>query len=261
MDGEGRRTPLVAGNWKMNCTPAEARALAEELLPAVSSVPGVDVVLCPPFIDLPAVRDVLAGSRVGLGAQNAYDVDRGAYTGEVSAAMLAGLASYVILGHSERRDYFHETDELVNRKLHAALRHGLLPIVCVGERLEEFEAGATEDVIRRQMRASLAGLDEVGVGRLIVAYEPVWAIGTGKAATPEIAQANAAMIRRDLAGMYGDARARAVRILYGGSVTASNCPGLSCLPDVDGALVGGASLKAAEFAAIVRAWAQRMAEP
>jgi triosephosphate isomerase len=248
------RTPIVAGNWKMNKTPAEASDLARALLPDLSAVPGVDLVLCPPFPSLAAVAEAVRGSRVRVGAQNMHWETAGAYTGEVSAAMLAGLCAYVLIGHSERRQYFGETDETVNKKVRAALAAGLMPIICVGEVLAENEAGRTAEVVRRETRAAYAGLAADEALKTIMAYEPVWAIGTGRAATP--AGANAVIglhLRGALADMYSAVVADLVRIQYGGSVTAANAAELMAQPDIDGALVGGASLKPAEFVAIAKA--------
>lgn len=244
------RRPIIAGNWKMNAAPIEARALALAMLPQLSDFAGVESVLCPPFLSLTTVREVLADAPVKLGAQDAFDVDQGAFTGAVSAAMLAGIADYVILGHSERRHIFGEDDALIARKVHSALRHGLTPIVCVGEQLEDRDANRTEAVVRGQLQGSLAGLSADQFARLVVAYEPVWAIGTGRAATAEQAQEVAALIRAELTPLFG-AAAEATRIQYGGSVSPANCPAIFAQPDIDGALVGGASLKPADFVAIV----------
>jgi triosephosphate isomerase len=247
------RKPIVAGNWKMNKTAAEAKALVEGLKAALGEVDQVDVVLCPPFTALHAVAQAIAGTRMDLGAQNMHQEKSGAFTGEVAADMLREAGChYVILGHSERRQYFHETDELVNRKAKAALAAGLHPIVCVGERLEEREAGQTEDVVSRQVKGSLAGLGANDLLRTVIAYEPVWAIGTGKTATPAQAQEVHALIRRRLKEMAGDAVAQSVRIQYGGSVKASNARELFHQPDIDGGLIGGASLEAGSFAEIVK---------
>ena len=248
------RKPVVAANWKMNKTASEAVDLARELVAAIQPFVAVERVLCPPFIALAVVAPVLAGTGLGLGAQNMHWEKSGAYTGEVSPLMLAGLCQYVIVGHSERRQYFAETDETVNKKVKAALAHGLTPIVCVGEILAENEAGQTAAVVTRQTRAAYAGLAAGDALKTILAYEPVWAIGTGKAATP--AGANAVIglhIRGALADLYSSAVADALRVQYGGSVTAANAADLMAQPDIDGALVGGASLKPAEFAAIVKA--------
>ncbi len=238
----------------MNCTPAEARALAEAVETRLPDVATVDVVLCPPFLAVPTVAETVRGTALQVGAQNAYWLDQGAFTGEVSMAMLEGIASYVISGHSERRHWFGEDDETVRKKSHAALLHGLVPIVCVGEHLHEFEAGATHDVLHEQIRGSLAGIDShPEADRLVIAYEPVWAIGTGKAATPEMAQATIAFIRAEIGQMFGPEMARSVRIQYGGSVTSGNAEPMFAQPDIDGALVSGASLKPDDFASIVRA--------
>ncbi len=248
------RTPIIAGNWKMNKTPAEAAELARALLAEIGSVTTVERVLCPPFVSLAAVAPVLAGTGVGLGAQNMHWEKSGAFTGEVSAPMLVGLAEYVIIGHSERRQYFGETDESVNRKVTSALAHGLTPIICVGENLAENEGGRTGEVVTRHVRGAYAGLTAEDALKTVIAYEPVWAIGTGKAATPEGANAVIAQyIRALVKELYTPHVAEAIRIQYGGSVTAANAQALMAQPDIDGALVGGASLKAAEFAAIVKA--------
>jgi triosephosphate isomerase len=248
------RTKIIAGNWKMNKTPAEAVELTQAVLAEIQSMSRVERVLCPPFVALAAVAPLLTGTGVGLGAQNMHWEKSGAFTGEISAPMLAGLCQYVIVGHSERRQYFGETDEGVNKKVKAALAHGLTPIVCVGENLTENEAGRTRAVVHRHVRGAYAGLTADNALMTVIAYEPVWAIGTGKAATPE--QANAVMgdfIRALLAELYGSDVADALRIQYGGSVTAANAASLMAQPEIDGALVGGASLKPAEFGAIVRA--------
>ena len=251
------RKPVVAANWKMNKTASEAVDLARELVAAIQPFVAVERVLCPPFTALAVVAPVLAGTGIGLGAQNMHWEKSGAYTGEVSPLMLAGLCQYVIVGHSERRQYFAETDETVNKKTKAALAHGLTPIVCVGENLAENEAGQTAAVVTRQTRAAYAGLTAGDALKTILAYEPVWAIGTGKAATPAGANAIIGLhIRGALADLYSPALADALRVQYGGSVTAANAAGLIAQPDIDGALVGGASLKPAEFAAIVKAAAR-----
>jgi len=243
------RVPIIAGNWKMNTNIEEAIALVREMKGGLERVGGVEKVLCPPFISLAPIRDLLAGSTIGLGAQDLHFEEKGAYTGEVSPLMLAGLCQYVIIGHSERRQYFGETDEIVNKKLGAALKFGLKPIVCVGERLEENEAGRTEEVVTRQVKGALAGID--APQELVIAYEPVWAIGTGRAATEEQANATIGLIRQVTSGLYGEPFARDMRIQYGGSVTGANAAGLMSQPEIDGALVGGASLKATEFLSIV----------
>jgi triosephosphate isomerase (TIM) len=245
------RRPIVAGNWKMNYGPAEARVFAQEILPALGQLKSVERVLCPPAISIEAVRAVVGGSGVLVGAQNMFYEPRGAYTGEISPVMLQGLCHYVILGHSERRTYFGETDEFVNHKAVAAFGYELRPIVCVGEHLEDRDAGLTERVITEQVRGSLVGLPIDRLSDLVVAYEPVWAIGTGRAATAQDATDAAALIRALLAEMYTPEAAARVRIQYGGSVTAANIAEFAALPEIDGALVGGASLKP-EFVEIVR---------
>jgi triosephosphate isomerase len=250
-----RRTPIVAGNWKMHYGPSEAQSFATSILEELNALHGVERVLCPPAISIPAVHAVVSGSEIKLGAQNMYFEERGAYTGEISPVMLRGLCSYVILGHSERRGYFGETDDLVNKKVHAALAHGLRPIVCVGERLEERDANLTERVLTTQVRGSLAALPPDRLADLVVAYEPVWAIGTGRAATVGDATVASAIIRALLAELYGELTAQAVRVQYGGSVNATNVADFAAAPEIDGALVGGASLTH-DFVAIVRTTAQ-----
>jgi triosephosphate isomerase len=244
------RTPMVAGNWKMNTTVAEAVALADALRADLDDIAGVDRVLCPPFVSLAAVRERLAGSSLRLGAQNMYFEPKGAFTGEISPLMLAELVDYVILGHSERRHVFGESDDLVNRKVQAALAHGLRPILCVGETLAEYEAGQTREVVARQLRQGLAGVPNLDP--IVIAYEPVWAIGTGRPATPEGANTVMGELRALIAQLYDHATAEAVRILYGGSVTPDNFAAFIAQPQVDGGLVGGASLVAASFATITR---------
>lgn len=252
------RSIIIAGNWKMNYGPQYAASFARELVPELAHLlhqhQHISNVLCPPAISLSAVHDVLAAythPRLALGAQNMYFEEQGAYTGEISPLMVHELCSYVILGHSERRAYFGESDELVNKKTLAAFKHALYPIVCVGENLQQYEAGQTEEVIRAQVAGSLANLPEEQVNALVIAYEPVWAIGTGRAATAEIAASVIGLIRQLYGSMYGAEAAHAVHILYGGSVTSSNIAEFVALPDIDGALVGGASLKP-DFVAITR---------
>jgi triosephosphate isomerase (TIM) len=238
------RKPFVAGNWKMNKTVAEARQLVAEMAPGLQAIGAVEQVLCPPFTSLVAVSAMLAGTGLGLGAQNMYWEEAGAYTGEVSPAMVAELCGYVILGHSERRTYFGETDRSVNRRVLAALAHNLIPIMCVGETLAENAAGETTQVVTRQVREGLQGVAAEKAGLVVVAYEPVWAIGTGRAATGE--GANAVIrdcIRKPIAEMFGEPTAQAVRVLYGGSVTPANAAEFFSQAEIDGALVGGASLK------------------
>ncbi len=248
------RIPFVAGNWKMNKTVAEARELVSALVPALKEFPGVEKVLCPPFMALLPVAALLPGTGIGLGAQDMHWEAKGAYTGAVSPGMVAEFCQYVILGHSERRAYFGETDETVNRKTIAAQAQGLTPIVCVGETLAEYEAGRTAEVVSRQMLDGLKGLDPAWTVKVVIAYEPVWAIGTGRASTGENANAVVKdVIRTVLEKLYGPGTAQVVRVLYGGSVTAANAAEFFRQPDIDGALVGGASLKVEEFASIVRA--------
>lgn len=242
------RLPIIAGNWKMNTTVAEAVSLVTTMKDRLDAIRGVEKVLCPPFVSLMAVGKVLRGSSIAVGAQNMYFEEKGAYTGEVSALMLAGLCQYVILGHSERRGYFGESDGMVNKKIKAALKAGLKPIVCVGETLEENEADRTGEVIIRQVRAALDGL--ASLENLVIAYEPIWAIGTGRAATAEQANATIALIRNVVAELYG-AAAQELRIQYGGSTSSANIAAFIAEPEIDGALVGGASLKADEFVSMV----------
>jgi triosephosphate isomerase (TIM) len=250
-----RRMPIVAGNWKMFYGPTEARDFAESILDGLAAVQGVERVLCPPAVSLTAVHSVTSGTGIKLGAQNMYFEEKGAFTGEISPVMLHGLCDYVILGHSERRAYFGETDALVNRKAQSAFAHGLRPIVCVGEHLEDRDSNQTERVITTQVRGSLADLPAERIGELVVAYEPVWAIGTGRAATTQDAADVVALIRALLGEMYGPSAAQSVRVQYGGSVTVANVAEFAALPDIDGSLVGGASLKA-DFVEIVRKTAE-----
>jgi triosephosphate isomerase len=244
---------IVAGNWKMHKTSEEAVKLAFDLVPLVADIKSVDIVLCPPFTALETLSGVLRGSGIFLGAQNMHAEPKGAFTGEIAAPMLLPLGvTHVILGHSERRQLFGETDELVNRKVRAALGHGLIPIVCVGETLEQRESDRTEAVIGAQLEGALEGLALEDPERIVLAYEPVWAIGTGRNATPEQAQQVHAFVRARLTGFFGADLAGKVRIQYGGSVKPDNAADLMRQPDIDGALVGGASLDAGQFAAIVR---------
>jgi triosephosphate isomerase len=245
------RTPLIAGNWKMNKTVPEAVALASEIAKGADA-PGADALVSPPFTALAAVAGALRGSNVFLAGQNMHAEASGAFTGEISTAMLKDAGcSHVILGHSERRQLFGETDEGVAKKTKVALDNGLLPISCVGETLEEREGGKTMDVVGRQVDAILKAVSVEEATRLVIAYEPVWAIGTGKVATPEQAQEIHAFIRSRVAGIHGQDLADGLRILYGGSVKPDNVKGLMALPDVDGALVGGASLEADSFLKLV----------
>ena len=243
------RVPLIAGNWKMNTTVSEAIKLVNEMRSRLDEITNVEKVICPPFISLAPVRELIKGSSIKLGAQNLYFEEKGAYTGEVSPLMLADLCEFVIIGHSERRQYFNETGEIVNKKVRAALGVGLKPILCIGERLEENEAGRTEEVVTEQLWSSLTGINYPR--GLLIAYEPVWAIGTGKAATGEQANGTISLIRRNVAKLYGEENAQDLRILYGGSVTAENTAEFMNQPEIDGALVGGASLKAPQFLSIV----------
>jgi triosephosphate isomerase len=248
------RRPLIAGNWKMNTDRAAAVGLADGLARRAGEFARLDLLVCPPFVYLPAVAEVLAGSPVALGAQNMYFEKNGAFTGEISAAMLADFGCrYVIVGHSERRHILGETDADVNRKALAALAAGLVPIVCVGELLAEREAGRTAAVIRRQFEGAFAGVAPDQADRLAIAYEPVWAIGTGRVATPQQAEEVHADLRRLLAERYNTETAAGVRILYGGSVKPDNAGDLLTQPDIDGALVGGASLKVDDFVGIAAA--------
>ena len=246
------RRPFIAGNWKMTQNRASAVALAEGVAKAAETIEGVDLAVCPPSCYLDAVGRAIAGSKVALGAQNMYHEKDGAFTGELSAAMLRDLGcTYVILGHSERRHILGETDAAINKKVHAALAAGLIPIVCVGELLAEREAGQTLTVIRRQFDGSLAGVAAEQIKSVVIAYEPVWAIGTGKVATPQQAEEVHLALRKIVAERYNGPIADVVRIQYGGSVKPDNAAELLKQPDIDGALVGGASLKADQFLGIV----------
>ena len=245
------RTPFIAGNWKMHTNAAECEALCRAVAERTESITGVDVAVCPPFPFLAQARQALAGSAVRLGAQNVHWEEQGAYTGEVSPVMLQGLVEDVIIGHSERRQYFCETDETVNRRLRAALAHGLRPIMCVGETQQEREAGLTNDVLARQVRDGLANVD--WTDDCVVAYEPIWAIGTGLVASEQEANDAIGYIRGLLSELFGAPVAQATRIQYGGSVKPDNAVALLAQPEIDGALVGGASLDADAFASIVQA--------
>jgi triosephosphate isomerase len=246
------RRIFIAGNWKMNLDRAESVALAEGLAKGAAGTSDVDLAVCPPSVYLDAVGQALAGSNVALGAQNMYHEEKGAFTGEISAAMLLDMkCKYVILGHSERRHILGETDEDINKKVHKALASGLVPIVCVGELLEEREANKTQEVIRTQFEGSLAGLTDEQMAKTVIAYEPVWAIGTGKVATPEQAEEVHLDLRKIIVSCYNDQIAESVRIQYGGSVKPDNAADLLARPNIDGALVGGASLKVDSFLGIV----------
>ena len=249
-------TPIVAGNWKMNTDIAAGTALAAAIAAGVGAIARVDLVVCPPFVSLATVRDAVAGSGVSVGAQNMHADGNGAFTGEIAPPMLVGLCEYVIIGHSERRQFFGETDDSVGRKVAAAVAHELRPIVCVGETLSERESGNAAEVIRWQVTSALAELDAGDADGLVIAYEPVWAIGTGRAATPEIAdQIMGGAIRSTVAAVLGLDVAAAVPLLYGGSVNAANAAEFAAVENVNGALVGGASLDAGSFLAVAVAFA------
>jgi triosephosphate isomerase len=242
----------MAGNWKMYKTAAQTTEFFSQFAPAVASSTHAEIVICAPFVNLPAAVDAARATSIGIGAQDVFWLKEGAYTGEVSAPMLAAIGCrWVIVGHSERRQYFGETEETVFKKTVAALEAGLRPIVCVGERLEEREAGDTETILALQFKGGIQGLDAQQFSQIVIAYEPVWAIGTGKTATPEMAGAAHAFLRSRIEGHFGSAAAEGCRILYGGSVKPDNVRSLMAQPDIDGALVGGASLVPASFAAIV----------
>src|ERR1700722_7669399 len=246
------RKPVMAGNWKMYKSAAETTAFFEKFSPLVASATHAEVVICPTFVNIPAAVQAVKSTSIGIGAQDVFWLKEGAYTGEVSAPMLVAVGCrWVIIGHSERRQYFHETEETVFKKTVAALDAGLNPIVCLGERLEEREANATEAVCSAQFDGGLAGLTPEQFARIVIAYEPVWAIGTGKTATPEMAAAAHKFIRGEARNKFGPDAASACRILYGGSVKPDNVKGLMAQPEIDGALVGGASLDPASFASIV----------
>lgn len=248
------RTPFIAGNWKMNTTVNEAIKLVSEMKSGLEAVENVEIAICPPFVSLKTVRDLLSGSTIKLGAQNMHFEEKGAFTGEISPLMLSAMCDYVILGHSERRQYFGETSEIVNRKVKAAIIAGLNPILCIGENLTEFEAGKTEEIVTGQLLKSLSFVDPFP--RLVVAYEPIWAIGTGKAATGERANQVISLIRQTTTGLYDKNFAYNMRILYGGSVTGDNIKEFIEQAEIDGALVGGASLKPDQFISIIRQTAQ-----
>jgi len=242
----------MAGNWKMFKTPGETSAFFQEFQPLVAGATHCEIVIAPPFIDIPAAVEAVKGTRIEIGGQNLFWEKEGAYTGETSAGMLvAAGCRWVIIGHSERRQYFGETDETVLKRIRAALEAGLKPIVCVGEKIEQREAGQTEEVLVNQFRKGIAGLTPEQFSRIVIAYEPVWAIGTGRTATPEIAADAHRILRRQVAGAFGPEAAAAVRILYGGSVKPANVKQLMAQQEIDGTLVGGASLKPDSFAAIV----------
>jgi triosephosphate isomerase len=248
-----KRRPILAGNWKMNMTATQARELALKLIPLVAGVKDRDIVVGPPFTSLAAVAETIKGTNIGLAAQNLHWEEKGAFTGEVSADMLLDSGcKYVIIGHSERRQYFGETDETVNKKARQALKKALLPILCVGETLAEREAGRLHEIISRQVTGGLKDISTDDMKKVVIAYEPVWAIGTGKTATPEQADEVHALIRQKVKALYSADIAEGLRIQYGGSVTPENVSTLMAMPDIDGALVGGASLKPESFAALVK---------
>lgn len=253
------RRPLVAGNWKMNLGPSQGAALIADLVPLLKdATAAVDVVVCPPYTSLSAASAALQGSAVELGAQNCHWEESGAFTGEVAPGMLLTTGcQWVILGHSERRQLFGETDEAVHRRAQAALAAGLQPIICIGETLDERDAGRVQDVVLGQLDSCLDGFSAEQLARIAIAYEPVWAIGTGRTATPDQAQEVHGLIRDRLASSFGESPAGGVRIQYGGSMKPDNAAELLSQPDIDGGLIGGASLKAADFAAIVQAAQQR----
>ena len=247
------RKTIIAGNWKMNKNASEGRALVEALKAQTAALENVEIVVCPPFTTIGAAVEAAAGSNIGVGAQNIHWAESGAFTGEISADMLkTSGVKYVIIGHSERRQYFGETDETVNKRLAAALAAGLIPIVCIGELLEEREAGKTEEVLSTQIRGGLANVSAEDAAKIVIAYEPVWAIGTGKTATPEMAQAAHAFSRAELAAMFGTETAEAMRIQYGGSMKPANARELVAQKDIDGGLIGGAALDAESFLSLIR---------
>jgi triosephosphate isomerase len=248
------RKKIVAGNWKMNKTVVEANRLISDLIPGLNAIKGIDRVLCPPYTALFPIKEMLKGTEIELGAQNLYWEESGAFTAEIAPSMVAELCQYVIIGHSERRQYFGETDVMVNKRVKAALKIGLKPIVCIGETLEENRAGKTDAVVSKQVQGGLADLTPEEGAKLVVAYEPVWAIGTGLAATAEDAdEIHREVVRKSLAHMFGKQVAQEIRIQYGGSVKPENAADFFAQPDIDGALVGGASLKADSFIAIAAA--------
>lgn len=245
------RTPIIAGNWKMNMTPAEAERLVVELIPLVKDA-ACEVVVCPPYVDLALVGKLLVGTNIKLGAQNIHWAPKGAFTGEISADMLLAMGvSHAIVGHSERRQYFGETDETVNKRAKAALEANITPIICVGETLEQREGGVTDTIVSKQTIAALAGFTAEEVVRSVIAYEPIWAIGTGKTATNDDANNTIKVIRDAIAGVYGQKVADEVRIQYGGSMNAKNASDLMAMPEIDGGLIGGASLKSEDFSKVV----------
>lgn len=245
------RTPIIAGNWKMNMTPAEAERLVAELIPLVKDA-KCEVVVCPPYVDLALVGKLLVGTNIKLGAQNIHWAPKGAFTGEISADMLLAMGvTHAIVGHSERRQYFGETDETVNKRAKAALDANITPIICVGETLEQRESGVTDTIVSKQTIAALAAFTAEEVVCSVIAYEPIWAIGTGKTATSDDANTTIKVIRDAIAGVYGQKVADEVRIQYGGSMNAKNATELMAMPEIDGGLIGGASLKSEDFSKVV----------
>lgn len=245
---------IIAGNWKMNMTPSEAKQLMAEMIPLVKDITECDIVVCPPAIDIPAVAEAIKGTNIHLGAQNVHWEEKGAFTGEISAAMLKEFGvEYAIIGHSERRGYFGETDETVNKRALYALSQGITPIICVGESLSQREAGETNSFVSAQIKAALSGMNTHQVRDIVVAYEPIWAIGTGKTATPEEANETISVIRKSIAEVYGDDTAAEVRIQYGGSMNDKNAFELLSMHHINGGLIGGAALKADKFAVICQA--------
>lgn len=246
------RKAIIAGNWKMNKTPDEARALVEELIPLVADA-EYDVVVCPPFVDLCPVSKAIKGTNIHLGAQNIHWAKSGAFTGEISADMLKKFGvEYAIVGHSERRQYFGETDATVNMRAKAALENGITPIICVGESLEQRERGETDEFVASQVRGALEGISADDARRVVIAYEPIWAIGTGRTATAEMAEETIIVIRKTLRSIFGNDAAETVRIQYGGSMNPQNAASLMAMENIDGGLIGGASLKAEDFSKVVK---------
>jgi triosephosphate isomerase len=246
------RKAIIAGNWKMNKTPDEARALVEELIPLVADA-ECEVVVCPPFVDLCPVSKAIKGTNIHLGAQNIHWAKSGAFTGEISADMLKKFGvEYAIVGHSERRQYFGETDATVNMRAKAALENGITPIICVGESLEQRERGETDEFVASQVRGALEGISADDARRIVIAYEPIWAIGTGRTATAEMAEETITVIRKTLRSIFGNDAAETVRIQYGGSMNPQNAASLMAMENIDGGLIGGASLKAEDFSKVVK---------
>ena len=246
------RKAIIAGNWKMNKTPDEARALVEELIPLVADA-ECDVVVCPPFVDLCPVSKAIKGTNIHLGAQNIHWAKSGAFTGEISADMLKKFGvEYAIVGHSERRQYFGETDATVNMRAKAALENGITPIICVGESLEQRERGETDEFVASQVRGALEGISADDARRIVIAYEPIWAIGTGRTATAEMAEETITVIRKTLRSIFGNDAAETVRIQYGGSMNPQNAASLMAMENIDGGLIGGASLKTEDFSKVVK---------